>query len=455
MRRLIFACLGAVVFGACGGGALPVATPPASSSSREQPAVPPTAEDTAAKMPFQAQATGPTEDQAYQAASQRLLVALLNEESLAQDDPVNTLLAHSVHDRGADAYEQEPIDGQILVRIGLAEEQIDSALSRLSETLPQIALPHLPRALRQAIVDLHVAHLQSVLCKRAEQLLDTSSCPPQALAPALGVLSSLAEQVRLEPQFEEGVPTSNGRFIRPLVVSARMAELGRDVPLERMPLRVQIGEQEAVPVIADERGVVVQELPKELSPDSQLRVAVNAPALLGRFADEVEFSELKTKGRGIGLQRAALLFDPSALAQRETAEELRRALVRTVTQAPQLSATQEARLRRLTPRQWKKSLPALADEFGGTLDVLLYLEAESEFASRMGTHRVWFEARGSLTAVNVWTGEELGQVSTVVTESGVGEVRAERAARQALGALLGLKLQEELVLSPIEVPTKK
>jgi hypothetical protein len=74
----------------------------------------------------------------------------------------------------------------------------------------------------------------------------------------------------------------------------------------------------------------------------------------------------------------------------------------------------------------------------------LVMDVDSEFASRMGAQRVWFEARGRATAFSAWTGRALGRVEAAVTESGVGEARADRAAREELGRVLVQRLFSEL-----------
>jgi hypothetical protein len=98
----------------------------------------------------------------------------------------------------------------------------------------------------------------------------------------------------------------------------------------------------------------------------------------------------------------------------------------------------------LSTRDLSARLPQLANEMGGRLDMLVMVEAESEFASRMGTHRVWFEARGKVVALDVWTGKVLAEMEGLVTESGVGESRAELSAQEMLGKDLAAKLKDAL-----------
>ena len=92
----------------------------------------------------------------------------------------------------------------------------------------------------------------------------------------------------------------------------------------------------------------------------------------------------------------------------------------------------------------KEVAPKVAERMRGALDTILLLDTESEFASRMGTQRVWYEARGTLRVVDAWTGELVTEVSATVTEAGLGEERAECAARESLGRALAGNLEQKL-----------
>jgi hypothetical protein len=92
----------------------------------------------------------------------------------------------------------------------------------------------------------------------------------------------------------------------------------------------------------------------------------------------------------------------------------------------------------------KEVAPKVAEQMRGALDAILLLDAESEFASRMGTQRVWYEARGTLRVIDAWTGEAVAEVAATVTEAGLGEERAESAARESLGRELAGKLKQQL-----------
>jgi hypothetical protein len=105
-------------------------------------------------------------------------------------------------------------------------------------------------------------------------------------------------------------------------------------------------------------------------------------------------------------------------------------------------------LKAAAPNQLASTLPGLADSWAGRIDVLLRVELDSEFASQMGPHRLWYEARGRVEAFDVWTGRRLASVDTTATASGVGEERADHAAQKAFAGQAAERLAAELPIGP-------
>jgi hypothetical protein len=106
------------------------------------------------------------------------------------------------------------------------------------------------------------------------------------------------------------------------------------------------------------------------------------------------------------------------------------------------------RLRSEAPAKLAASLPALADTWAGRVDVLVRVDLDSEFASPMGAHRMWYEARGRVEAYDVWTGRQLTTQQATVTAEGVGDDRADRAAQSRFAAQVAEQLVAALPLGP-------
>jgi len=86
------------------------------------------------------------------------------------------------------------------------------------------------------------------------------------------------------------------------------------------------------------------------------------------------------------------------------------------------------------------TLRALANEQGGALDVVLAATVESHFASRMGSRRTWYEAEAEVQAFLAWTGESLGRFEARGNANGIGDERAEAAAREKVARDLARQL---------------
>ena len=93
-----------------------------------------------------------------------------------------------------------------------------------------------------------------------------------------------------------------------------------------------------------------------------------------------------------------------------------------------------------SPEALAGNLPELADAWQGQVDVLIVADIDSDYASRAGTHRRWYEASGRVKTFDVWTGKELSTYEDTVTASGIGESRADRAARIRLADALAARL---------------
>ncbi len=91
------------------------------------------------------------------------------------------------------------------------------------------------------------------------------------------------------------------------------------------------------------------------------------------------------------------------------------------------------------------TLRALANEHGGALDVVLVARVESHFASRMGSRRTWYEAEAEVEAFLAWTGESLGTFEAQGNANGIGDERAEAAAREKVAR----DVARQLIAAPV------
>jgi hypothetical protein len=335
----------------------------------------------------------------------------------------------------------------VAVRLGLEEEAIEKALDRLEQAVFQVELEEAPPTLRQAIIDVRVARLQAKICERKKELLEAAVCESLSAKPAEAILVQLLQGIELALPFEGGIPIAEGKYLRPLVVVATMDQLGRSQVVSGLPLLLSVNklDEEAarLQLITDEKGRISFDL-RKTSIDTPLALSIDTERLPAMPKLELKLSALEPQARAVGMERSLVIVRKSdAVAGKAALSKLERGLAHLRTRIPQIDGADLKTLSALSPHKWKDELPSLADAQEGKLDLVIFVEAESEFASRMGTHRVWFEARGKLTVVNAWNGRTLFQVDALTTESGVGETRAESAAREVLGTKLAEKLKEE------------
>lgn len=425
------------------GPTAPATPPPAQPapvvipSAQQKPTAPPAPVETFA---FVARASAATEELAYRLARRRLLVALLNDEALQTEEPFSDQLTLAVHDQAVDPFRSLSTGDGIEVEVGLRRTGIEPTLDRLRNALHEIELAQVPLPLRQSVARFRTARLESRLCQRRRDLLDQAECAAEPAASAERELALELHRVVLRPLFEGGVPMTEGRYLRPLLVAAVFRH-EHDKPLPRVPLSLFLpGEAEPRPVTSDEQGRFTFEIPPGTPADARLRVELDIARLVGRNVPSLKLAPLWVQGRATSMARSALLIAGVRGTSQAVGSALQADLGSLMQEKVALSQPLAQELVRASPDEWKKRLPRIADEHGGRLDRVLFVDAESEFASRMGTHRVWFEARGRLILVDAWTGDILCHVDSAVTESGVGEARAEQAAETTLGRDLAAKL---------------
>jgi hypothetical protein len=436
-------CLVALVAAAsgCGGGAATAPSPasPESVSGEGRDAATQEAPDTAPWL-LEAAATAPSRDEAYHEAQRRLAVAVYDSQTWA------AALDMPVHDRTGDPVREERDGDGWRVHVGLTRPRVAELLDRaahqpLSVDAPAPLFRQVERALRLALVER--------VCRRRATVLQAPCGPEDPMVEEGEVdalLREVAASVRVTAGFDGGVPLgADGRPLRP--VSVRAVTPG-GAPVAGLPL-VATAPDAPKPrrAVTGADGTARFAGVGDAEWNGPLEVNVDAERLLGALVDRWPGQSLRIEGRRVGLARWAALVVERVQGSKASSAVVERVLERAIRERVkgrrvQLTEGQRDRVR--GARRDPSVLGALADELAGRLDVVLLVEVDSEFASRMGAQRVWYEARGRAVAFDAWTGQPLATVQTSVTESGIGDTRADQAARQALARTLVDQLLSEL-----------
>lgn len=404
-----------------------------------------------------AAASGASEGEAYGRAQVRLLAAALGLPPSDEDTGFYGPLLDAVHRRGEDGFEIVAADNSVRVSLGVAEAEVPALYARLEARMADWRLPQGPSALQSEAESAVRTGLASALCKR--QLAPPvdgategpSACHEQAPDLARTALNAIGARIRLSSAFDLGIPTSGeGTPLRPVRVTVTSAvpgtssasaqpEDGIAVPLEGLSVRFTYPGLEASRQLTDDHGAAKLDWPEGVPFANPVEAKLDLAPWLGPFAEHADVAKLVIPPHAVDSARAMLMW-----SHRGSHDPRRRAaLLRTiqprvpveVTPGPEkVTQLPGTGLRALSAR-----LPAWVDGQPSPPDVVLFAETQSEFASRMGTQRVWYEARGRLVTLNAWTGKVLGEVQGSVTESGLGEERAEQAAIDALLKQLGEK----------------
>jgi hypothetical protein len=395
-----------------------------------------------------ASATAPTEEAAFALARKRLLAALLADESLLAENPLNDQLASVIHLQASDPLRFSKVDGGVQVDLGLTRDSLRAAFIRLDTALGQAPEPKSANALAPAVHALRLASLRRASCLRQKQLGNDVPCEPVDTTAQTRQLEQVLASVRLRPVYAGGIPMKDQVWLRPLAVVATLANGETEQPLPELPLRVQSSGSSSAAARTDASGIATLPIAPNTPATTTWTVTLDLDldGLVGPGVKLTPVCSTTLQGRPTGLTRSTLVHAAGKTPALQTGRALLEAMKDQVTQPVALA---EAESRQLTDLvSIKAKAPGLADHRHGTLDTILLLDAESEFASRMGSDRVWYEARGTLRVCNAWTGETVAEVSATVTEADFGEERAESAARESLGRDLAGRLRQKLGIKP-------
>ncbi len=388
-------------------------------------------------------ATAPTEAQASALARRRLLAALLADESLTAANPLHERLAAAVH---VERVRLTQVDGGIQAQVGLTRDSLRQAFDRLDSILDTAPEPQGPNALSPALHALRMANLRRASCLRKRQLAHDGACQPVDTSAQSRQLEQILANVRLRPVHTGGIPMKDQSWLRPLMVKATLANGEVEQPLPELALRILASDRSpAVVVHTDARGVATRTIAKDTPAATTWTVSLDLDGPLSGAQVKLPLS-ITLQGRPTGHTRSALVHAHGKTPAAETGRALMGALEDHFARPVELAKAEAQQLAEAGMEKMKDLAPQVAEHLHGALDTILLLDAESEFASRMGTQRVWYEARGTLRVYHAWTGELMTEVSATVTEAGLGEERAESAAQASLGRELATKLRHKLGL---------
>jgi len=431
---------------ACGGADTPAPRNPANPTGPGEPAVIGEGSGTLPDAVVQASATAATESEAYAQALASLEAAIYGDHSWVQD------LTLPVHDRDQDLFQREEVRGGIRVSIGLVRERADALLQELA----RVSLPaSVPAALADALSSPYGLHVEAMVCERRQALLG-EECSAPAREEIAAAVEAVAREVRLRTRLTGGIPLDGAsRPLRPIeIVVERVSARGATTALAGVPVLIVQPEgvdalDEDTEAVTDNAGTVRFALRDQATWPTGLRISLDREAFLGPLAEMWPESNLIPIGRPVNARRWSLVVTERVQGNRARSAIFGASLDRAMRASggEGMIALPPDALRRVTTAASSTLgtvLPALADELQGKLDVLVVAEVDSEFASRMGDYRVWYEARGRVQVFDVWTGKRLTERTDAVSASGVGDERADQAAR----AQLAEKLAGELAKVP-------
>ena len=389
---------------------------------------------------------GVTAEDAYAEAVAQLETAFLGDGPLAETMDV------PIHDPASDALHRQPAEGGLhRAIVGLTRERVEEVFGLLEQNPWQLELPI---AIAQSLNELSRSYLAATLCHRRQALLQTECDQPPPETVAEGV-TPLAETIELRPKYEDGVPVdAEGHPLSPaIIVAEQLTADGRWIPLANLPVTAHQPEGEATfeatEIASNAQGLVRLDLDQDQPMPPSLQLALDRQRLAGPLAEQWPPQELTLTGRPMSINRWTLVPQVRVRGRDATSEHFADCLGQALSAqgvAPP-SAMDAGLLRRLSaaPRaQVGAMLSQVAQSGEGNIDFLVRVEFDSEFASRMGPYRLWYQARGWVTTYNVWTGEELSNIELTATASDVGDERADQAAQEQLAEQVASQLLDTL-----------
>ncbi len=377
----------------------------------------------------QASGRGATEDQAYAAAQRALADAVLGDARWAE------LVSIDVHRRDGDPQLIERGDGEVEVALGLSRTRAAATLSAFEHGEPVVQGPPAWHDVQLAYLRAHVA---SHACARRIALF-SSTCETDQTAEADAAMAELQQGLVLVSAYPDGVPVDVGG--RPMRGPAVFV-LWRGVPLAGMPVRLEAPAEVSVVdrrVLSDGQGQARFSLGHDAVLAS-VKIVVDGDALLGPSGDQALAAEVTLDTRPVANRRWGLVVshDGATSSGKDAAvAQIVARMEEAGLGAP--ASMDDAAVQTVLTTDGDgrgRALASLADTMSGRIDRLFVLSYQSRFASRMGGSRVWYEAHGSLEVRDAWTGQVLLELRERVEADGVGDTRADTAARRKLASAL-------------------
>jgi hypothetical protein len=356
----------------------------------------------------------------------------------------------AVHDSAYDPTTvTERPDGVFEATVGLTADRARAVLSSLADRLPP---PSLEPPFDEPLRALHAAAIVHLVCER-ERVLFQSDCALPDVESAIAATTAITATLRLRSHYEGGYPVgADGRPLR--APAARLERQGADgvaVPVGGFVLVADDPRDPTGPRIranTDEHGIAT--FPSVADGAPTLHVELDREGLFGPLAPHFAALETRLQPRPIDAGRYALVVSADLArddASRSAfANELERALRERGARPVRLDPDWQTMFSRAQTDRRPELSQRLADEQAGRIDVLLVATVESVFASRMGTSRVWYEAKATVVAVNAYSGHPITTIEARTTAPGFGDARAEAEARTALGRTIAERIIAEPLL---------
>ncbi len=374
---------------------------------------------------------GAQEEQAYVQATNQLAEALLGDARWLAVMPMQ------LHDRATDPYDAvETADGWE-VAVGLHEGRAAATLDAFTYTQPTFEAPEV---WQDILYQAFSSHAAKVTCEQRAALFAVA-CEASPTDEQDAALRSLAAGLSIGTVLRGGVPVdADGMVLRPVALLVTW----NGAPVSGMPLVVGLPDGRTLWARADEAGQAVLPVEVGASWPGAVSVRVDVERFMGPLAVQWNGTPTSVEARSIDPRRWALVFDEGTDADDGFADGLRSALSSSL--GPQVPLTPDAvrSLRAAGPAERARVLVSLADKMAGRVDVVVLVAAQSRFAGRAGGNRVWFEASAQASVHEVWGAGELGREDVEVTASGVGDGRANAAAREKLAKELSDRVLEVL-----------
>lgn len=387
---------------------VPDATPPAAAPQHAD-----------VKAFLTASGQGADEAAAYASAQASLADALLGDSRWLAVVPM------TLHDREQDPYDAVSTADGWEVAIGLDEGRAATTLDAMTYAKPSFEGPEVWHdTLYQALA----THAAKVVCERRASLYDVA-CDAPATEQEDAQLRELGDGLQLAPVVQGGVPTdADGVVLRP----GRVLVTWNGAPMDGVPLLIETPDGSRIDTRTDSGGLAQLPVPVGAAWPGDFSVRVNSGRLLGPLEETCTWPSLDVGPRALDPSRWALVFEDGTKSNDAFGKTLSKSLGESLGAPVELDANTSKTLGKVGPAERARVLASLADAMAGRLDVVVFVKAQSRFASRAGGSRVWFEATSSVVVHEVWGAGELGREDVEATASGVGDGRADEAARRML-----------------------